>query len=348
MGLGAFPAVTLAEARRNAEDARAKVRDNVDPIKDRTRLKREAARNLHIFKDIANDAFESRKAELKGDGVAGRWFSPLELHVLPKLGKVPVSDLDQIDIRDVLAPIWHSKAETARKALNRIGICLKHAAALGLIVDLQAPDKARALLGKPRHKPEHIPSLPWQDVPTFYGSLDEGSIAHLALRFLILTGMRSGPVRYLHEDQMVGQVWTVPAEQMKGLKDATQDFRVPLSPEALSIVEDARKFSRDGYLFPSVRKGVISDATMARLMERREMEARPHGFRTSLRIWLSETTNAPYEVAEAMLSHSVGNKVAKAYNRTDFLEQRAVLLTRWAQFVTGKSSGQVVQLAVGQ
>jgi integrase len=324
------------------------VRDNIDPIKDRERTKRDAARKWHLFKDIALDAFESRKAELKGDGIAGRWFSPLELHVLPKLGKVPVAEIDQIDLRDVLAPIWHTKAETARKALNRIGICLNHAAALGLTVDLQAPEKARALLGRPRSKVEHIPSMPWQEVPSFYVSLDEGSIAHLALRFLILTGVRSGPVRYLHENQLEGEVWSIAGEGMKGRRDATPDFRVPLSPEALEIIDQAKKFSRDGFLFPSVRKGVISDATMARLMERRELAARPHGFRTSLRVWLAEVTDAPHEVAEMMLAHSTGSQVVNAYRRTDFLEQRKVLLARWAQHVTGKSSGQVVQLAAVQ
>lgn len=344
MGLGSFPAVSLAEARRKAEEARAKVRENVDPIKDRERQRREAARNLHLFKDIAQDAFESRKAELKGDGIPGRWFSPLELHVLPTLGKVPVAEIDQIDIRDTLAPIWHVKAETARKALNRIGICMKHAAALGLPVDLQAPEKARALLGKSRHKAANIPALPWQDVPAFYASLNDGSVTHLALRLLILTGVRSGPLRHLHESQIEGNVWTIPGEGMKGRRDTTPDFRVPLVPEALEVIEQARRFVRDGFLFPSVRKGVISDATMARYMERQAIVARPHGFRTSLRVWLAEATDAPHEVAETMLAHSVGSAVERAYRRTDYLEQRRVLLLRWSQYVTGQS-GQIVQLA---
>ncbi len=99
--------------------------------------------------------------------MAGRWFSPLELHVLPKLGKVPVAEIDQLDIRDTLAPIWHTKADTARKAINRLSICMTHAAALGLDVDLQATDKARALLGKQRHKVVNVPSVPWQEVPAF-------------------------------------------------------------------------------------------------------------------------------------------------------------------------------------
>ncbi|WP_276947233.1 integrase arm-type DNA-binding domain-containing protein, partial [Haematobacter massiliensis] len=89
MGLGAFPAVSLAEARRSAEAERAKARAGLDPIKERERIRREAARNLHLLNDISLDAFEARKAELKGDGAAGRWFSPLEIHVLPKLGRVP-------------------------------------------------------------------------------------------------------------------------------------------------------------------------------------------------------------------------------------------------------------------
>ncbi|HTJ59548.1 MAG TPA: Arm DNA-binding domain-containing protein, partial [Devosiaceae bacterium] len=147
MGLGSGSEVSLKEARDAAERWRAMVRSNLDPIKERERQRREAARNIHYLKDIALDAFESRKAELKGDGKAGRWFTPLELHVLPKLGGVPVADIDQKDIRDTLAPIWHTKADTARKAMNRLGICLKHAAALGLDVDLQATAKAIALLG---------------------------------------------------------------------------------------------------------------------------------------------------------------------------------------------------------
>ncbi|MDB5615056.1 MAG: phage integrase-like protein contains catalytic core domain, partial [Devosia sp.] len=151
MGLGSGEQVSLREARATADKWRMRLREGVDPISDRERLKREAARNLHKLREIAVDAFEARKAELKGDGIAGRWFSPLELHILPKLGETPVSDLEQTAIRDALAPIWHAKAETARKALNRLSICMHHAAALGLDVDLQATEKARALLGKQRH-----------------------------------------------------------------------------------------------------------------------------------------------------------------------------------------------------
>ena len=88
---------------------------------------------------------------------------------------------------------------------------------------------------------------------------------------------------------------------------------------------------------------MISDATMSRLMERREMDARPHGFRSSLRDWIAETTDTPHEIAETCLGHTVGGSVERAYRRTDYLEQRRVLMERWAKHVTGQN-GQVLQM----
>lgn len=344
MGLGGYPALGLADARRLSERWRTTAAAGRDPIKEREAEERAARREDITLAILTADAFESRKAELKGDGTAGRWLSPLNIHVLPKLGKVPVTDLDQRDIRDTLAPIWHTKADTARKALNRLSIVLRHAAALGLDVDLQATDKAKALLGKSRHVVKNIPAMLWADVPDFYASLEELTLTHLALRLMILTGVRSAPLRKIRLDQIESDVWTVPAEAMKGRKGATEAFRVPLSYEAQRIIDLARPHARHGFLFPNTRGGVISDMTLSRHMERRGLEARPHGFRTSLRTWLAEATDAPHEVAEGMLAHVVDGGVVRAYRRTDYLEQRAKLADRWADYVTG-GAGQVVKLA---
>jgi integrase len=344
MGLGGFPSLGLADARKLSERWRSMAAAGRDPIKERAAEERAARREDITLSIITHDAFESRKAELKGDGKAGRWLTPLTLHVLPKLGKVPVTDLDQRDIRDTLAPIWHTKADTARKAMNRLSIVLRHAAALGLDVDLQATEKAKALLGRTRHVPKNIPAMAWADVPDFYASLEEPTLTHLALRLLMLNpGVRSKPLRYLRLEQIEGDVWTVPEGDMKGQKGKATAYRVPLCQEAKRIIELARPHSRNGYLFPNTRGGVISDATMSRHMERRGLEARPHGFRTSLRTWLAETTDAPHEVAEAMLAHAADSGVVRAYRRTDFLEQRLALTERWADHLTG-GAGQVVKL----
>lgn len=112
MGLGSLSQVSLKQARELADRWRNVASSGKDPIKERTAATRAKARADSSLSMIAKEAFEARKAELKGDGVAGRWFSPLELHVLPKLGKMPIEEVDQRDIKDVLAPIWHTKADT--------------------------------------------------------------------------------------------------------------------------------------------------------------------------------------------------------------------------------------------
>ena len=338
MGLGGILDVSLKDARELAAKYRNLAKQGLDPIRERNKEKLEQFRNLHLLEDIADDAFATRKAELRDGGKAGRWMSPLKLHVLPKLGKVPIADITQIDLRDTLAPIWHEKADTARKAMNRLNICFKHAAALGLNVDIQAIQKAKALLGKQDHTSTNIPSLPWQDVPGFYNSLADGGVSAQALRLLILTGSRSKPIRFVNIDQIDGDVWTIPAEIVKGQKGKTESFRLPLSKEALALIETMIPFSRSGYLFPGVRRGVISDASMAKIMKTRGMIERPHGFRASFRTWLSEETNTQFEVAEMCIGHKIGSKVVKAYQRSDFLEQRREIMQHWANFVTSVNS----------
>ncbi|WP_273721735.1 site-specific integrase [Bartonella sp. ML71XJBT] len=338
MGLGALRDVSLKQARECANQWRSVLREGRDPIKERNKQKREAMRNLHYLKDIALDAFETRKAELKNDGKTGDWFSPLKLHILPKLGCLPVSEITQTEIRNVLAPIWHIKAGTARTALIRLNLCLKHAAALGLDVDLQATEKARALLGKQRHKTQNLPAMDWREVPAFYKALcQKTAITQLALRLLILTGVRTNPLCHIHKDQVDGDIWTIPAENMKGKRDTTKEFRVPLSSEALDILKQARLLSRNDFFFSATGRGPLAANCMSQYMQQTGLKACPHGFRSSLRNWLAETTDAPYEVAETILAHTVGGKVERAYRRTDYLEQRRVYMDKWAAYVTGQS-----------
>ncbi len=174
MGLGPISEVSLKDARANARRARALARQGKDPIKERERKNRQSAREANTLEQVVHDAFESRKSSLKGDGKPGQWINPLVNHVIPKLGKIPVAEIDQNDIRHTFAPIWHTKPAVAKKAMDRLGICLRHAAALGLDVDLQAVAKAKALLGRSRHVVRHVPAMAWEDVPRFYASLDAG------------------------------------------------------------------------------------------------------------------------------------------------------------------------------
>ena len=98
--------------------------------------------------------------------------------------------------------------------------------------------------------------MPWAEVPAFYSTLEEPTLTHLALRLLILTGVRSDPLCNLQLDQIEGDLWTIPAEAMKGRKGATADFRVPLSQEAQSVIDLASPHIRNGYLFQNLNQSL--------------------------------------------------------------------------------------------
>ena len=228
MGLGSASDVSLKAARKERDEIRALVASGVDPIKERDRRNRENVKDRPTLSVVAHECFEARKASLKGGGTAGRWLSPIELHVLPKLGAVPIEDIDQRDIKDALAPIWNEKVDTARKALQRLSLIIEHGAAMGLDVNPNACKLARSLLGKQVHTVKHIPSMPWQEVPAFAASLaGRGAVAE-ALLFAILTAVRSGPVRFARwaDIDLDNNIWTVPAEDMKGGEGKTTAFLV--------------------------------------------------------------------------------------------------------------------------
>jgi len=343
MGLGGLHKVTLAKARQLRDKYQAMVVDGLDPIRQRKKESDLRLVGLETLATVADIAFVARQAELRDDGKAGRWFSPLTLHVLPALGKRPIIEISQTDIQHTLKPIWHAKADTARKAINRLQIVFKHAVAMGLDVDIQAVEKAKALLGKQRHQPTNIPSMPWSEVPAFYASLDQQTPVQLALRLLMLNpGPRSKPVRFLRLEHIEDDVWTVPADLMKGQKGKTSDWRTPLTDESLSIIEAAKPFERNGYLFPNRSgNGVISDASMSRLMERRGLNFRPHGFRSSFRTWAAETAQLR-DIAELCLAHKIYGKVEAAYVRTDYLNERAALAQLWSEHITSECVEKLV------
>ncbi len=328
MGLGRWPDVSIVEARERAAEARRTLRDGLDPIAEREKAKHKPHRLT--VKEAIEGCFEARKAELKGDGEAGRWMSPLNTHIIPKIGKVPVEDVDQHTLKRVLDPIWHEKTEAAAKALQRLNLTLKHAAALGLDVDLQATMKARALLGKQRHSVTHIPSMPYQDAPAFYEWLTEqNGTAALALRFLILTFARTSEVRLATFDEIEGDIWTLPSERTK----TSKEHRIPLTEEAIGIVERCRELSPNEFLFPAYKGKPLSDMAMSSLMKREGYEARPHGFRATFRTWAEECTDAPFEVKEAVLGHAVDAGVVGAYQRSDRMNARRNLISTWNDFL---------------
>ena len=244
-----------------------------------------------------------------------------------------------------MEPIWDTKHETATVALNRLGLVVKHAAALGESVDINVTTKARALLGETNHKLEHRLSLHWRDIPSLYQSIPETQLKYLALKLAILIpSVRSAPIRCLRLSEVVDGTWIVPAANLKSKKDKAQDYKIILSDEASRIIELARPYAQNDYLFPNSKGEPLDGKAMPRALQEFTSDATPHGFRSSLSTWLEEAVTAPTNVKKSLLAHSVGNAVEKSYNRSNYIEERKVWLERWSEHCLGRT-GNVVQLA---
>ena len=173
----------------------------------------------------------------------------------------------------------------------------------------------------------------------------------MCLRFLMLTAVRSGAARGARFSEINGRVLTVPKERVKSTLRAAAEFRVPLSAQALAIIERARETSSDpdgGLIFPGQLDSEITQNALLNVLNDMGEAGRPHGFRTSFRTWVQDTLDGSHDLAaEAALGHVIGGAVRRAYARSDMLDARAMLMQRWADYVTGEAA-QVVPLRSGQ
>jgi integrase len=340
-GLGGFPTVTLASARERAKAMLDQLFAGVDPAETkkqaRSALAAQRARAVN-FKSIAEQYIAQHEASWKNAKHAAQWTSTLEAYAFPVCGHMVASDINTAAVLRILEPLWLKKTETASRLRGRIEAVLDYAAAKGL---REGPNPARwkgnlalTLPAKRKVKTvKHHPAIPVQDMPAFFKSLlqREGTAAR-ALEFLVLTAARSGEVRGAQwsEIDLAKKVWTVPAVRMK----AKREHRVPLSTQAIALLKSLPDKRLGGLVFPGnkpTRK--LSDMALTALMRRMEVDAVPHGLRSSFRDWVGEETAFPREVAEMALAHTVGNAVEAAYRRGDLFEKRRLMMQLWADFV---------------
>lgn len=344
MGLGSWPMLSLADARKERDLWAREQAAGRDPISVRAaQVEAEKAsrdKDDPTLADMTQLVFEARRDSLRGGGTRGRWLSPLTTHVLPKLGKRRMSEIHQTDIKTALSPIWRSKHPTAKKAIERLRIVFREARAVGVDCDPFVVDAAERLLGIVRHEPKHIASTPWQEIPALYARLNGRQSSHLCLRWMILTCVRADGCRGAHASEIDGDLWTVPADRIKGQEGRVRDFRVPLSPAAQELAQSLQGGPTD-LLFPGDTGAPITTTALQKALNTLGEAGRPHGFRSSFRAWVQDTDAASYEVSETILGHKVGNKVERAYARSDLLDRRRTVMDAWARYVTGAEANVV-------
>jgi integrase len=338
MGLGSWPVVTLAEARRQRDRWSLVLSSGKDPIDAREaeieNQKAETERHDPTFSDLVDLVFEARKATLRGDGERGRWRSPLDLYMIPALGKKPGSQITQRDVVDALKPIWKSKPPTAEKAIQRTKIVLRSAKRMGFLTDPDIIENAKEILGAVHHEEQHMRSVDWQDIPALYESLP-ATVGGDCNRWIILTLVRMEAARgaRVSEIDFETKIWTVPAERVKGQHGKVTDFRVPFSQPLIDMALHRREMGID-FIFPGIReRSAISNAAVEKTLRTMDAPGTPHGFRTSFRTWVQETEACGYEVAEMVLGHRIGGIVERTYARSDLLEQRRAVMKNWTGYV---------------
>ena len=330
IGLGSAKAVPLADARQAAEEIRRKLAQGIDPVAEKKKEKVV----IPTFKEAAVLVHEEHKAAWKNGKHQAQWLSTLKSYAYPTLGDLLVSEIDGPIIRDVLAKIWLTKPETARRVRQRIGTVLDWAFAKGYRAS-EAPMRSLSK-GLPRQpkKDGHFAAMSFAEVPAFLQILRRReSMGRLALEALILTAARSGEIRMARwpELDLESGLWSIPAARMK----MGRSHIVPLSPQAVDVFKRAAKLrtpATDLVFYGTKAKKPLSDMTLLKILRDMEAGVTVHGFRSAFRDWVAEETNYPGEVAEAALAHAIPNKVEAAYRRTDFLEKRRALMTDWGTF----------------
>lgn len=349
IGLGAYPAVTLADAHAKARVIRAEVEQGIDPLE-----KRREARSLLIaaqtvgmtFDQCAAAYIKAHRDGWKNAKHTQQWENTLATYASPVIGAMLVRHIETPHILKVLEPIWRDRTETATRLRSRIELVIDWATARGEREGLN-PARWRGHLDKLLPKPSkvattgHHAALPWREISPFMARLRaaEGMGAR-CLEFAILTACRSGEARGAtwSEIDIKARTWTVPAARMK----AGREHRVPLSPAALALLDDLPRIVGNDLVFPAPRGGELSDSTLGAVLKRLEVSVTAHGFRSTFRDWCAESTSYPAHVAEMALAHTIGDKVEAAYRRGDLFEKRQRLMSDWADWCALATTGEVV------
>ena len=342
LGLGGYPAVGLAEARRRTQDNLRAIREGRDPLQEK-RDARQATKKRNetpTFRKLATEAINLRRPTWKGTNSADQWTGSLTNYAFPVIGDKRVDQITRADVIDILLPIWTEKEETARRVRQRIATIMDLAIVKGCRDDNPADKFIIKALPQHSYRVENFKALPYVQVPSAIEAIRDSTadlLTKLGLEFKILTAARTIEVRFADWSQIYlkEKLRTITAAQMK----MTRDHRIPLSDRAVNILEEAHDLTGGtGLIFPnerSRRKGdpkPLSDAAFSTLLKRLGMEAQPHGFRSSFKDWAIEKQMGSDLPSEFALSHVEGSKAKRAYARTDLLETRRGLMQNWAHF----------------
>lgn len=336
MGLGAFPALSLADARRLRADYLSLLANGIDPQAQAELATEQQQIALDsIFSTVAANWFALKQVSVTPDYAKDIWRS-LEKDVFPAIGEIPVQEIKARKLVEALEPIKARGAlETVRRLVQRINEIMIYAVNTGLI-DANPASGIGMAFEKP--KKQNMPTLRPEELPKLMRSLEMSNLSvptRALIEWQLLTLVRpseASGTRWVEID-LDAKLWTIPAERMK----AKREHIVPLSSHALEILEVMKPISANReYVFPSrndpkkAMNSQTANAALKRIGYGGKLVA--HGLRSIASTALNEAGfNA--DVIEAALAHHDKNEVRRAYNRSTYLSQREELMSWWANKV---------------
>ncbi|WP_210515054.1 integrase domain-containing protein [Pantoea ananatis] len=337
MGLGAFPALSLADARRLRAEYLSLLANGIDPQAQAEQATEQQQIALDsIFSTVAANWFTLKQASVTPDYAKDIWRS-LERDVFPAIGEIPVQEIKARKLVEALEPIKARGAlETVRRMVQRINEILIYAVNIGLI-DVNPASGIGMAFEKP--KKQNMPTLRPEELPKLIRSLVMSNLSvptRCLIEWQLLTLVRpseASGTRWAEID-LDAKLWIIPAKRMK----AKREHIVPLSPQALDILEAMKPISAHReHVFPSRNdpkqpmNSQTANAALKRIGYGGKLVA--HGLRSIASTALNEE-GFNSDVIEAALAHSDKNEVRRTYNRSTYLERRKELMDWWGNHVS--------------
>ncbi|EBJ0776905.1 DUF4102 domain-containing protein [Salmonella enterica subsp. enterica] len=349
LAFGAYPTVTLANARKLREEARAVLSAGDDPGVKKQQEK-QAKKSGNTFEEIARKwvAGNIRWTEAH----AAKALRSLELHVFPLIGKIPVADLKTADL---LIPLRVAERkgnlETAARIQQRTTAIMRYAVQESLIASNPANDLTGAIAPPPKN---HYPALPLEKMPELLERLEGYSgrlLTRLAVQLNLLIFIRSSELRFARwaEIDLDGAMWTIPAgrEPIPGVRYSERGAKmktphlVPLSKQAVTVLKQLKLLSGNSeLLFPGDHdpRKPMSENTINKALRvmgyDTKVDVCGHGFRTMACSALIESGRWSKDAVERQMSHQERNNVRAAYiHKAEHLDERTQMMQWWSDYL---------------
>lgn len=344
LALGIYPILSLAEAREGRDKAKKTLAQGADPSTAKKEQKRRALLNAeNTFEAVARE-FHANQTERWSETHSRNVLNLLSLNVFPYIGSRPIADITAPELLEVLRKIEKRGAVYLSNRIKQIcGQIFRYGIATGRGQRDHAADLKGALKAT---KVKHFSALEIKELPEFLSALEKNEArlfnrTRRAIRLLMLTFVRTTELIEATWDEfdLENAVWEIPAERMK----MRRPHIVPLSKQAICLLkeqkEETRAFKNCKWVFPSQKRPIdpMSNNTVLMAIGRLGYKGRMtgHGFRALAMSTIKEKLGYRHEVVDRQLAHMPGNKVDRAYDRAQFLDERKKMMQRYADYLDG-------------